>query len=264
MLTLLKRSAALLLVSSTFLSTASFVHAETFVLPQEFQHPGLTFSQSLHFDSPKKLAVHSSTIQFSLSKKLSLKDEKKQAQLENIVLAPTLEPKVPTPIPTEEVSATQTPTLLPAQPTTKPYTPNPNTTVAVPTPTAAPAVTQTAATTTGGLSGDKLFSMSNAYRQSKGLAPFEKDERACTLAASRAPEINGEIAAGTMHSGLRARALPYWNTENIISMNSEDAAFNWWVNDPIHHDAIVGSYKYSCVACSGNACAQEFTNFQAK
>ena len=257
---LFTRSAALFFVSSTFLSTATFAHAETFVLPQQFQHPGLTFSQSLRFDNAKKLNIHSSTIQFTLTNKLSLKDEKKKEQLENIVLAPTLDPQDPTPTATAEATPTDLPTPSPEPTTAQLYTPAPT---AIPTPTVTPAVTQ-AQLTTGGLNGDTLFSMVNTYRQSNGLAPLEKDDRECTLAASRAPEINNEIATGTMHSGLAARALSYWNSENIISMNSEAAAFNWWINDPIHKQAILGAYKYSCTACSGNACAQEFTNFQPK
>jgi uncharacterized protein YkwD len=106
--------------------------------------------------------------------------------------------------------------------------------------------------------------MSNEYRAARGLPPFQKDERTCSLAASRAPEVAGEVASGARHAGLAARALPYWNTENIISMNSEEAAFNWWINDKIHHDAIVGNFTYSCVACVGGNCAQEFTNYQPK
>ncbi len=118
--------------------------------------------------------------------------------------------------------------------------------------------------TGGGLNADVLFSMSNSYRTSHGLVAFQKDERVCSLAAQRAPEIGAEISEGHMHSGKNSHNFPFWFTENIISMNSEAAAFNWWINDPIHHDAIVGNYTNSCVACSGNSCVQEFTNFQGK
>ena len=116
----------------------------------------------------------------------------------------------------------------------------------------------------GGLDAEKLFEMSNSYRVSKGLTPFEKDPRACALAVSRAPEIYKEIYGGVMHSGLKARGLDYWNMENIIAMNSEEKAFNWWVNDYIHRVQIEADNKYSCVACSGNSCVQEFTNFLPK
>lgn len=116
----------------------------------------------------------------------------------------------------------------------------------------------------GGLDAEKLFEMSNSYRVSKGLVPFEKDPRACELAQSRAPEIYDEIYGGVMHSGLKKRGLNYWNMENIIHMNSEEKAFLWWVNDYIHRVQLEADNKYSCVACSGNSCVQEFTNFLAK
>lgn len=134
-----------------------------------------------------------------------------------------------------------------------------------PTPKSTPTtITYSGTTPPGSLDADKIFSLVNNYRTSINLPAFQKDDRSCSLAASRAPEINHEIAISHMHIGLKNRNLNYWNTENIISMNSEQAAFNWWMNDKIHHDAIVGNYKYSCVACYKNACAEEFTNFESK
>ena len=115
-----------------------------------------------------------------------------------------------------------------------------------------------------GLNADKLFTLANNYRKSLGLNELLKDDRTCALANARAPEIGAEIANGTMHSGMRARNLPFWNSENIISMGSEDAAFNWWIHDQIHKEAIEGAYTYSCVACAGYSCVQEFTNFSPK
>lgn len=167
----------------------------------------------------------------------------------NLVEPKTLPSITPTTEPT--VTPTKTPTPTPIEkPTETPNTPPPATPQSLANP--------------GGLDAEKLFSMSNEFRAARGLPPFQKDERTCSLAASRAPEVAGEVASGTLHAGLAARALPYWNTENIISMNSEESAFNWWVNDPIHHDAIVGNFTYSCVACVGGNCAQEFTNYQPK
>ena len=98
-----------------------------------------------------------------------------------------------------------------------------------------------------------------------GLPEFQKDEKTCQLARKRAPELYNEIwVTHTMHTGMYGRHLPYWNTENIISMQTEEQAFNWWINESVHHSAIAGNYIYSCIACSGNECAQEFTNYQPK
>lgn len=179
----------------------------------------------------------------------------------------------PDPTPTMFVSNLVEPKNLPAiEPTLAPTaTPTPTKDIN-PTPTTVPTNTPVSSSPTapqsvanpGGLDAEKLFSMANDYRAARGLPAFQKDEKTCSLAASRSPEVTGEVAAGTLHSGLQARALPYWNTENIISMSSEESAFNWWINDQIHHDAIVSNATYSCVSCTGNSCAQEFTSYQPK
>lgn len=176
--------------------------------------------------------------------------------------SPSLPPTTtPTPTPTN----TPTPTITPSLPDVSAdiiavrVTPTPT-----PTVLADLASTTTVPANPGGLNPDVLFSLVQNHRTNMGLPAFQKDDRLCSLAASRAPEINTEIANGTMHAGLKGRNLPYWETENIISMNSEQAAFNWWINDPIHRQAIEGKYTYSCIACSGNACAEEFSNFVAK
>lgn len=116
----------------------------------------------------------------------------------------------------------------------------------------------------GGLNADKIFDLVNAHRKKVGLGELVKDERSCNLAMERAPEIDQEIVGGYMHRGLKNRNLGYWNSENIISMRSEEEALTWWLNDYIHKKQIEGEYKYSCVACNGYACVQEFTNFVSK
>ncbi len=264
----LHQLASLCIAASVFFLAATPTHADTFNPPQQLSFPGLTFSSPLSFSHP--LSLHeSSIISFTPhTAKLILTKETKKKPLEAIVLSPTLaaiqatttpETQTETPTPTTpviDVKATateieQTPT---STPTPQPTTPAISTTNYSAAPQSNP----------GGLNADILFSMVNTYRASQGLPAFQQDAKTCSLAQQRAPMIAGEIASGTMHSGLRAMNIPYWNTENIISMNSEQAAFNWWINDPIHHDAIVSHNTYSCVACSGNSCAEEFTSYVAK
>jgi uncharacterized protein YkwD len=265
--TLSNTIAALLLILGIFFSAATQAQAQTLTLPQQLSYAGLTFTEPLTYS--KQLPLKTETLTFSLPQQVQVTPKASNKTLDEMVIIPTITTTLsvlPSQNPpsafqskenaTETEAATPVSKVLAAAATIAP-------TIA-PTETPVPIITTAPSTNAGGLDAEKLFSMSNAYRQSHGLAPFQKDDRSCSLAASRAPEINGEVASGTMHSGLRARALPYWNSENIITMNSEEAAFNWWINDKIHHDAIVGNYTYSCVACSGNACAQEFTNFQAK
>lgn len=115
------------------------------------------------------------------------------------------------------------------------------------------------------LNADVLFNMVNAYRAQVGLAPFQKDNRICVVAASRAPELDGEIwVTHTMHAGFHARNLPYFATENVISMRTEQEALTWWLNSPVHRAALLGNWKYACIACSGRSCGMIFTNFDPK
>lgn len=210
---------------------------------------GLTFLTPFYL--PKDSATNTNflkSLPFGNPDTLYVVEKPKNADLSELVTTPP-----PTPTPTPKPVKTPAPTITPD--------PTP-TTILTPSPTATPATTPTLSQ--GGLNADKIFDLVNAYRASKNLAPLQKDERACQLAASRAPEINAEIAGGYMHRGLKNRNLQYWNSENIISMNSEEAAVNWWIHDYIHRVQIEADNKYSCVACSGNACAQEFTNFTVK
>lgn len=228
-------------------------------LPQLFTYEGLTFTQPLTFSNVSELSPQ--TLTFGETREISIKQPQQQIVLAEAIVSPppieekilnTLIPDVKAEEPKQEPSTTPAPTAMPFL--TQTPTPTPS-----PTP-----LSNENMSTPGGLDAEKLFSMSNAFRQSRGLTPFTKDERSCQLAKERAPEIAAEVAGDYMHAGLKNRNLPYWNTENIISMRTEEAAFNWWINDKIHHDAIIGNYTYSCVACNGNSCAQEFTNFQPK
>ncbi|MEK7605315.1 MAG: hypothetical protein AAB478_02195 [Patescibacteria group bacterium] len=115
------------------------------------------------------------------------------------------------------------------------------------------------------LSADVLFNLVNATRANYGLAPFQKDDRICNVAVSRAPELDSEIwVTRTMHAGFYARNLPYWATENVISTRTEQQALNWWMHSPVHRSALLGNWKYACVACSGKSCSMIFTNFDMK
>lgn len=164
---------------------------------------------------------------------------------------------------------TNTPTPSPiATPSAKIATPTPSPT-ALPTPAPAAVTAQTGSnTSTGGLNADILFDMSNNHRAGKGLASFQKDERICSLAAARAPQIAAEISGGYMHAGMNSHNFPYRFTENIVTMRTEAEAFNFWLNDgradDIHQVQIEAPNTHSCVACNGNACTQLFTSFQPK
>lgn len=164
-----------------------------------------------------------------------------------------------TPTPTPSPTATPQPTQTP-KPTIKlPQSPLPS-----PTDTPQPAVAPTSQMPANSLDGDKILSLINDHRKSIGLSELQKDQRSCDLAAARAPEIMHEVETGTMHAGLAARNLPYWNNENIAYYNTEEQTVNWWIADTIHRRQLEGNFKYSCVECYHNSCAQELTNFAPK
>lgn len=115
------------------------------------------------------------------------------------------------------------------------------------------------------LNADLLFDLVNAYRAKLGLPAFIKDAPLCQIAESRKPELMGEIFGGKgIHSGFRARNLPYWATENMKYGPNEQEVLQWWIGSSIHHRALVSDSKYSCSACSGHVCIQLFTNYIAK
>ncbi len=129
---------------------------------------------------------------------------------------------------------------------------------------AAPALTSAYASDSAVLDSDKIFNLVNEYRASQGLAAFQKEDSVCSLAQTRSNEIPGEIQSGVLHSGLYNRNLPYWIWENAKIGTNEEGTVAWWLASPIHHQSIVGDYKYSCVRCTGSSCSQLFTSFVPK
>lgn len=112
---------------------------------------------------------------------------------------------------------------------------------------------------------DIILNLINDFRVKSSLPSFQKDPQLCTIAASRIPEMPREIANGSLHSGLYARNLPYWVTENMkYGGNNEYDTVNWWLNSPIHRAAILGKSKYACGACTGNICNMLFTSYIPK
>jgi hypothetical protein len=117
----------------------------------------------------------------------------------------------------------------------------------------------------GVLNAEVIFSMVNTIRINAGLSPFEKHPEVCAIVQSRAPELDNEIYGRSyMHAGFHSRDLPFRATENMISQQTEQEAVNWWMNSAVHRSALLGSYKYACVACQGKSCAMIFSNLQPK
>lgn len=173
---------------------------------------------------------------------IPVKPEVKQIQ-SAVVIATTPAPT------TSALSTTPAPTITEAQATVSPTT---------------AALNSEYAPETAVLDSDKIFNSINQYRISSGLKAFEKEDSVCSLAQTRSTEIPGEIQKGVLHSGLYNRNLPYWIWENAKIGTNEEATVAWWLASPIHHQSIVGDYKFSCVKCTGNSCSQLFTSFVPK
>ena len=153
------------------------------------------------------------------------------------------------------------------------YTPPTPTITPTTTPTIAPtqavlaSATQLATTdanTSVNDNGDLIFDLINQHRAAIGKPPFQKDDNLCTLAQTRSTEIPGEIAHGTLHSGLYNRDLGYWVTEDAKYGSDENGTVNWWLHSPIHRAAIEGDSTNSCVQCTGTYCSALFTSYIPK
>ena len=114
------------------------------------------------------------------------------------------------------------------------------------------------------LNSERIFELVNQYRTSQDLAPFERDDKVCELTQARSSELGAELNNGTIHSGLYGRGLPYWIFENAKVGSNEEGTVAWWISSPLHHQSIVGDYKFSCARCTGNHCSQLFTSFSPK
>ncbi len=115
------------------------------------------------------------------------------------------------------------------------------------------------------LNSDLLLEMINNHRSTIGKPAYQKEDKLCSLAQERGPELYDEVFnTGNVHGGLYARNLPYWITENMKHGPNESDVFNWWMGSSIHRKAIEGDFTYSCGECYGNTCAQLFTSYQPK
>lgn len=251
----------LILTTVLFFVTPPIARASQVTISPFIKIPGLTLDTPYPFSQPDS-ANEFTTLNFDTSALVlsNLPINPLQDLIAPPLVIESTSSASPTPTPTPRVTPVKPPHLTPAPIAVS--TPAPSLPAGFSTPI--PSSSAVSLSTPGGLNADVLFNMVNDYRKSLNLPAFEKDDKSCNLAASRAPEVGAEIANGNMHQGLRDRNLPYWNTENIITMRTEREAFNWWINDYIHKKAIEGDYKYSCLACSGDSCAEEFTNYQPK
>ena len=142
---------------------------------------------------------------------------------------------------------------------------NESITAPTPTQTILPTASPTPPTTEASLDANKIFDMVNEYRSQNGLVPFERaNQEIQNLAQVRSTELIHEAQTGGIHSGLYNRNLPYWIWENAKYGSDENGTVAWWKGSSLHRHSMLGNYKYSAVACTGNYCVQLFTSLIAK
>lgn len=113
------------------------------------------------------------------------------------------------------------------------------------------------------LSADKLFQIVNEWRVKEGYQQYEKSEFTCEISNQRLPEIKINFN----HAGFSAerfcpKDLDCKIGENLVEgYNSEEEAFNSWLNSPTHRNNLESDYTHSCIKCDSGYCVHIFSYF---
>jgi len=175
----------------------------------------------------------------------------KEAKAEEFSVAHSISASIYTPTPTRAPSPTPT-VIVSEMAVVTPSTPKPT------------VIVSEQNVTHVGNNPDIVLDLVNAHRASIGKTAFIKDEALCSLAQTRSNELAGEIANGSLHSGLFNRNLGYWITENAKVGGDENETLRWWLNSSIHRSQIQSDYTNACAGCTGKNCALLFTNYTPK
>lgn len=116
-----------------------------------------------------------------------------------------------------------------------------------------------------GLDEGKLWSLIQEWRQSQGLKPYIKDQRLCSVAEQRLPEIRNEWSHDKFEK--RFSNAQYWPYDYEIAENlaqgfdSEKNLLESWLSSSSHRKILNYSYTYSCIETSDGYAVQVFANF---
>lgn len=134
-------------------------------------------------------------------------------------------------------------------------------TEAKPTPvtssTPKPTVTPLPSPTPVNLNSEKVWDLVQEWRKSEGRSEYTRDERLCKIAEDRThdPDDNHKTFVekySDYPSPIQENAIYY--------ANSEEQAFNSWLNSSPHLATLKKPWEYSCIKCSGTTCIQIFSN----
>lgn len=101
----------------------------------------------------------------------------------------------------------------------------------------------------------------NKWRVKEGLSPFKEDSFLCAVASERSKEIKTDWS----HDGWKKylKYVKYVDFGENLSSNFTPPfdPLASWLNSPSHKENLLKPYKYACIRCNNNYCAQEFANY---
>jgi uncharacterized protein YkwD len=114
------------------------------------------------------------------------------------------------------------------------------------------------------ISGDKLFTIVNEWRQEKDYQPYIKSGKACEIATERVKQVSVTFS----HDGFYQKinndpelVKSRW-AENISEGYSfNEQILNAWIASPTHYENLIDSYTHSCIKCDSGYCVHIFSYF---
>lgn len=111
-----------------------------------------------------------------------------------------------------------------------------------------------------------LWDKVQLWRLSQNVLPYVKDEKLCTIAASRAHDIKIEFK----HDIFEKNLGQYYAQTNAISLGEnlsrggpqESTVLNSWLGSLYHKENLTNpKFTHSCMRCSDNYCVQIFAGY---
>lgn len=110
------------------------------------------------------------------------------------------------------------------------------------------------------LDSDKLFQIANKWRVEKGYQLYKTSSLSCEVASIRSFEIRKKFS----HDGFEAKRFCFGCSlgENLSQgFETEDEAFEGWLNSPAHLENLQKDFPNSCIKCINSSCVHIFSNF---
>ncbi len=109
------------------------------------------------------------------------------------------------------------------------------------------------------INSDSTWNLVQNWRKENNLKEFEKSDRLCVIAKDLANDTNIKKIS------FRDK---YWNYPykigqvSIYNADSASDVLEEWINTKDNLEILKKDWKYSCLVCEGNNCAQIFSNLE--